>query len=183
VGVASANFDDVSILFADILGFTSLAAQMPPNEMLELLHRVFSCFDELVEQHGVEKVKTIGDIYMAAGGWPEPVTDHLNAMAKLSLQMVESAAKIRCARGPITIRLGLHVGPVITGAPGIRKPVYDVLGNTVNMASRLKDTSEPGRIHVSKVVAERLKDRFSFESRGTIEIKGLGPTDTFFLIR
>jgi adenylate cyclase len=183
VGVVAENFDDVSILFADILGFTSLAAQLPPNEMLELLHRVFSCFDELVEQHGVEKVKTIGDIYMAAGGWPEPVNDHLDAMAKMSLQMVENAAKIPCAHGKIAIRLGLHVGPVVAGAPGIRKPVYDVWGNTVNMASRLKDTSEPGRIHVSKAVAERLKDRFALESRGTIEMKGLGPTDTFFLVR
>ena len=181
-GVVAELFDNVAILFVSIDGFTSLSAKMRPAELLELLNQVFTCFDELSDLHGLEKIKTIGDTYMVAAGLPHPHPDYLNAIARASLQMVESASKITCAYGRISVRAGFHAGPAIAGAIGLRKRAYDVWGNTVNLASRLTSTSEPNRVHVTRDVAETLKDNFTLESRGTIDIKGVGPTDTFFLL-
>jgi class 3 adenylate cyclase len=181
-GVIAESFEDVSVLFADIVGFTSLSSRMKPAEVLELMNRVFSCFDELADRHGLEKIKTIGDAYMAAGGLPVPRDNHLNSAAEMSLDMLEKVREIPCDHGPIRLRIGLHSGAAIGGVIGVRKFVYDIWGEAVNMASRLESSGEPGRIHVSKAVALRLNDRFRFESRGTVAFKGQQPVETFYLV-
>src|SRR5262249_40240775 len=143
-GIIAERFDDVSVLFADIVGFTPLSAQLSPTELLELLNRVFSGFDELADQHGLEKIKTIGDAYMVAGGLPQPQAEHLSAMAKLALAMLTNVAQIRIPTGSLNLRVGLHVGTVTAGVIGIRKFIYDVWGDTVNTASRLESHGAPG---------------------------------------
>ncbi len=180
-GIIAERFEDVSVLFADIVGFTPLSTRLPPAELLELLNRVFSSFDDLAGRHGLEKIKTIGDAYMVAGGLPEPHADHLASMATLGLAMLESIRQHGHETGGLSLRVGLHVGSVIAGVIGIRKFTYDVWGDTVNTASRLESHGIPGRVQVSETVFNRLKDRFAFESRGTIELKGRGPVTTYLL--
>ena len=180
-GLIAERFDDVSVLFADIVGFTPLSAQLSPPDLLDLLNRVFSAFDELAGQHGLEKIKTIGDAYMVAGGLPEPQPDHLASMARLALAMHESVRTIGHTSGPLSLRVGLHVGSVIAGVIGIRKFIYDVWGDTVNTASRLESHGTAGRVQVSEAVYRRLQDRFEFEPRGTIELKGRGPMAVYLL--
>jgi len=181
VGIIAERFDDVSVLFADIVGFTPLSARLSPTELLELLNRVFSDFDELAGRQGLEKIKTIGDSYMVAGGLPEPHPDHLASMASLALAMHETIRQVGNDFGGLSLRVGLNVGSVIAGVIGIRKFIYDVWGDTVNTASRLESHGEAGRVHVSDAVFLRLQDRFVFEPRGTIELKGRGPMNTYFL--
>jgi class 3 adenylate cyclase len=180
-GIIAERFDDVSVLFSDIVGFTPLSAALPPTELLELLNGVFSSFDELAGRHGLEKIKTIGDAYMVAGGLPEPYPDHLAAMASLALEMQETIGKLRVNSSALNLRIGLHVGTVIAGVIGTRKFIYDVWGDTVNTASRLESHGVPGRVQVSEAVFQRLQDRFAFERRGTIELKGRGPITTYLL--
>ncbi len=181
-GIIAERFEDVSVLFADIVDFTPMAAQLPPGELVELLNRVFCAFDELVEKYLLEKIKTIGDAYMVAGGLPEPQPDHLTAMAKLALAMLEQVRRIQHPQGSLNLRIGLHIGSVVAGVIGIRKFIYDVWGDTVNTASRLESHGTPGRIHVSEAVYLRLKDNFAFEPRGVIDLKGRGQTKTYFLL-
>ena len=180
-GIIAERFDDVSVLFADIVGFTPLSAQLTPTGLIELLNRVFSGFDELSGKHGLEKIKTIGDAYMVAGGLLEPNPDHLAAMAELALAMQESVRCLNGEFGALRLRIGLHVGGVIAGVIGIRKFSYDVWGDTVNTASRLESHGAPGRIHTSDTAFHRLSPRFVFESRGVVELKGRGPMNTYFL--
>jgi adenylate cyclase len=180
-GIIAERFNDVSVLFADIVGFTPLSTRLSPADLLEMLNRVFSSFDELADRHGLEKIKTIGDAYMVAGGLPEPRSDHLASMAILGLAMLESIRHQGRETGGLNLRVGLHVGSVIAGVIGIRKFIYDVWGDTVNTASRLESHGVPGRVQVSEVVFERLKDRFDFEPRGTVELKGCGPMATYLL--
>jgi adenylate cyclase len=168
--------------FDDIVGFTALSARLPPVELLELLNRVFSNFDELAGQQGLEKIKTIGDAYMVAGGLPEPHADHLASMATLGLAMLENLRQMRHDCGELSLRVGLHVGSVIAGVIGIRKFICDAWGDTVNTASRLESQGTAGRLQVSDTVFQRLQDRFDFEPRGAIELKGRGPMNTYFLI-
>jgi adenylate cyclase len=181
VGIIAERFDDASVLFADIVGFTPLSAQLSPTELIESLNRVFSGFDELADHHKLEKIKTIGDGYMVAGGLIEQNADHLAAMATMALAMHENARKLNSEFGGLSLRIGLQVGSVIAGVIGIRKFIYDVWGDTVNTASRLESHGAPGRTHVSEMVFERLQGRFAFEARGTIELKGRGPMNTYFL--
>jgi len=181
VGIIAERFDDASVLFADIVGFTSLTARLSPTELIESLNRVFSGFDELADHHKLEKIKTIGDGYMVAGGLIEQNADHLAAMATMALAMHENVRKLNSEFGGLSLRIGLQVGSVIAGVIGIRKFIYDVWGDTVNTASRLESHSAPGRTHVSEMVFERLQGRFAFEARGTIELKGRGPMNTYFL--
>ncbi|MEI2723341.1 MAG: adenylate/guanylate cyclase domain-containing protein, partial [Verrucomicrobiota bacterium] len=148
---------------------------------IELLNRVFSGFDELAGQHGLEKIKTIGDAYMVAGGLIEPNPDHLAAMARMALAMHANVRELNREFAGLSLRIGLQAGSVIAGVIGIRKFIYDVWGDTVNTASRLESHGAPGRIHVSDTVSQRLHGRFAFEPRGTIELKGRGPMNTFFL--
>jgi adenylate cyclase len=181
VGIIAERFDDASVLFADIVGFTPLSAQLSPTELIESLNRVFSGFDELADHHKLEKIKTIGDGYMVAGGLIEQNADHLAAMATMALAMHENARKLNSEFGGLSLRIGLQVGSVIAGVIGIRKFIYDVWGDTVNTASRLESHGAPGRTHVSEMVFERLQGRFAFEARGTTELKGRGPMNTYFL--
>jgi adenylate cyclase len=181
VGIIAERFDDASVLFADIVGFTPLSAQLSPTELVESLNRVFSGFDELADHHKLEKIKTIGDGYMVAGGLIEQNADHLAAMATMALAMHENVRKLNSEFGGLSLRIGLQVGSVIAGVIGIRKFIYDVWGDTVNTASRLESHGAPGRTHVSEMVFERLQGRFAFEARGTIELKGRGPMNTYFL--
>src|SRR5437763_9540548 len=181
VGIIAERFDDASVLFADIVGFTSLSARLSPTELIESLNRVFSGFDELADHHKLEKIKTIGDGYMVAGGLIEQNPDHLAAMAMMALAMHANVGKLNGEFGGLSLRIGLQVGSVIAGVIGIRKFIYDVWGDTVNTASRLESHGATGRTHVSETVFERLQGRFAFEERGTIELKGRGPMNTYFL--
>jgi adenylate cyclase len=181
VGIIAERFDDVSVLFADLVGFTPLSARLAPTELIELLNRVFSGFDELAGRFGLEKIKTIGDAYMVAGGLIEPNPDHLAAMATMALAMLENVRQMNREFGGLSLRIGLQAGSVIAGVIGIRKFIYDIWGDTVNTASRLESHGAPGRIHVSDTVFQRLHGRFAFEARGTIELKGRGSMNTYFL--
>ena len=181
-GIIAEGFEDVSVLFADLVGFTALSSRLAPKELIELLNSVFSNFDELAEQHGVEKIKTIGDAYMAAGGLPEPCADHLAAMASMALAMQVRVRELNSKFDGISLRIGLHSGHVIAGVIGIRKFIYDIWGDTVNTASRLESHGVPGRVHVSDTVFQKLQGRFEFEPRGLVELKGRAPMETFFLL-
>ena len=180
-GIIAQRFDDASVLFADLVGFTSLSARLAPSDLLKILNSVFSNFDELVGKYGLEKIKTIGDAYMVAGGLPEEHDDHLEAMARLALEMNATLQQTSSPFGALNIRIGLHAGSVIAGVIGVRKFIYDVWGDTVNTASRLESQGTMGRIHVSDTVFERLQSRFRFEPRGVVELRGRGPMSTYFL--
>ncbi|WP_051631243.1 adenylate/guanylate cyclase domain-containing protein [Afifella pfennigii] len=178
------RFDAVSILFADIVGFTPVAAAMTPARLVNRLDRIFSDFDLLAADLGVEKIKTIGDAYMAAAGLPEPRHDHVEAMAEFALGILEKLHKLNRDGGlELRVRIGIHTGPVVAGVIGRRKFIYDVWGDTVNVASRLEANGLPNRIQVSPEVREALAHRFSFEERGFITLKGKGRTTAFFLCR
>ena len=181
VGIIADRYNDVSVLFADLVGFTPLSLRLAPTELLELLNRVFSEFDELADAHGLEKIKTIGDAYMVAGGLIEPDPDHLGAMAAMALGMLARVQGQAAEVPGLNLRIGIQVGSVIAGVIGIRKFTYDIWGDVVNTASRLESHGAPGRIHVSDAVYERLQGRFDFEARGTIELKGRGPMQTYYL--
>jgi class 3 adenylate cyclase len=177
------RFDDVSLMFADIVGFTSLSGGMGAHELVSVLNEVFSVFDELVGSEGLEKVKTIGDAYMVVGGMSADPPDHLHRLARMALRLGDSVAAIETARHlGIQFRIGIHCGPVIAGVIGTRKFIYDVWGDTVNVASRMESTGMPGRIQVTAAVEERLRDAFRFEPRGVTEVRGKGPMATFFLV-
>jgi class 3 adenylate cyclase len=171
--------DDVTVLFSDLVGFTEISSRLPVAELVADLNDVFSSFDESCDRFGVEKIKTIGDAYLAVAGLPGSNPDHAAACADLALAM---AAAVRKGAAPWRIRIGMHRGSAIAGVIGRRKYVYDVWGDTVNVASRLETSSEPGRIHVSAAVAERLREAFAFEPRGTIDLKGKGQAETYFLL-
>jgi len=176
------RFDDVSILFADIVDFTALSAKIPPTDLVGILNEIFSSFDQLVEQHGLEKIKTIGDAYMAAGGLPEPNADHPEAIANLALDMQREIAKFRRRDGErFYLRIGINTGPVVAGVIGIRKFIYDLWGDTVNIASRMEAQGARDSIQVTAAVYERLRDRYHFEERGEIFVKGRGSMRTYWL--
>jgi class 3 adenylate cyclase len=180
--VVADSFDDVSVMFADIVSFMPLSTSQSPVQMVRLLNDVFSTFDALAEQHGLEKIKTIGDAYMAVGGLPSPRPGHLQAIAAMALDMVAAIPRFRRADGSsLQLRVGIHVGPVVAGVIGTKKFSYDLWGDTVNVASRMESHGLPGQVQVSQAVYERLKDTFAFESRGLVPIKGMEPTPTYLL--
>jgi adenylate cyclase len=176
------RFNGVNVLFADLVGFTAISSDLDPRVLVSELNELFSRFDELCERTGVEKIKTIGDAYLAVGGLEAASASHLTQVADLALQMVEAAHHVSDAtsRG-WNLRIGIHSGPAVAGVIGKKKFVYDVWGDTVNVASRLEASSEPGRIHVSSTVEEPLRSAFVFEPRGKIGLKGKGTMATFFL--
>jgi len=177
------KIDDVTVLFADIVGFTQSAAQRGPEDVVGALDHLFARFDELAVQHGVEKIKTIGDAYMAATGVPDARDDHREAMADFALGMMATAAACTSPDGEtIRLRVGFHTGPVIAGVIGENRFGYDLWGHTVNIASRMESSSEPGLIQVTETVYEDLKGQFDFESRGVIDIKGIGDTQVWALL-
>lgn len=176
------RLDDVTVLFADIVGFTRLASHTSPNELVELLNTIFSHFDQLAEEYGLEKIKTIGDAYMVVGGLPAYRPNHVEAVADVGLAMCRAASEIQEEHGEhLQIRIGMHVGAVVAGVIGRKKFAYDLWGDTVNIAYRLQATSEPGRVHVTQAVRERLEPQFTFTERGDTELKGLGKVATAFL--
>lgn len=178
------DFADTTVLFADIVGFTEAAARHSPNQVLSLLNRIFRAFDELVARHGVEKIKTIGDAYMVAGGLPQARPGHCMAIADLALDMTHSVEDFSWPDGtPVRLRIGLHTGPLVAGVIGNSRFSYDLWGDTVNMASRLESQSGEGRILVTETVHDRLCDRFDFEEHGDTDIKGKGTRKTWYLSR
>jgi class 3 adenylate cyclase/CheY-like chemotaxis protein len=181
-GIAD-SFAEVTILFADLVGFSSLAAGVAPAQLVERLNGIFSAFDNAVAALGLEKIKTIGDAYMAVGGLPVPRPDHAEAVAELALRMQEEIQVLNERTGTSTqIRVGINTGPVVAGIIGRRKFSYDLWGEAVNLASRMESHSLPGRIQVAPPVKARLENRYRFEPRGPIEIKGIGSMPTFFLL-
>ena len=178
------RFDDVTLMFADIVEFTRLSSTMSPRELVGVLNEVFTVFDSLVDRYDLEKVKTIGDAYMVVGGMPEPSADHTARVAGMALDLAESIGRIESAvRLGIAFRIGIHCGPIVAGVIGTRKFIYDVWGDTVNMASRMESLGIPGRVQVTHAVAERLRGSFDLEDRGFIDVKGKGLTPTYFLVR
>ena len=177
------RFDDVTLMFADIVEFTRLSASMSPQELVGVLNEVFTVFDSLVDRYALEKVKTIGDAYMVVGGMLERSDDHPERVAAMALDLAESVGRIEAAvRLGITFRIGIHCGPVVAGVIGTRKFIYDVWGDTVNMASRMESLGVPGRVQVTHAMADRLGGSFDLEARGSIEVKGKGPTLTYFVL-
>jgi class 3 adenylate cyclase len=177
------RFEAVTVLFADIVGFTALSSRTSPEELVTMLNELFSTFDRLAEKHGIEKIKTIGDAYMVVAGIPEPIEDHAVKMAHMALDMLDAiTAYATRTRTELTIRVGLHSGSVVAGVIGQKKFIYDLWGDTVNTASRMESAGLPGRIHVSEATYELLRDQFELESRGPIEIKGKGIMTTYLLV-
>ena len=177
------HFDEVTILFADIVGFTPLSARMPPIELVNLLNEIFSTFDALAEKHGLEKIKTIGDAYMVAGGLPVPKDNHAEAVAEMALDMQASINRFQAEKNEqFQIRIGINTGQVVAGVIGIKKFIYDLWGDTVNVASRMESSGLPGSIQVTTSTYERLQDKYLFDKRGLIKIKGKGEMVTYWLI-
>ena len=182
-GLIADRHEDVSLLFADIVGFTAMSSTMDPQELVRLLDQVFGVFDALVDASDLEKVKTIGDAYMIVGGMPIWHPDHLERMADLAIDIAEAVNHDdAAARLGVKFRIGIHTGSVVAGVVGKRRSIYDVWGDTVNLASRMESTGVAGRIQVTGAVEERLRDRYRLESRGIVDIKGKGPMETFFLL-
>jgi class 3 adenylate cyclase len=177
------RFDAVSVLFADIVGFTTLSSHTTPEALVTMLNELFSTFDGLAERHGLEKIKTIGDAYMVVAGVPQPVADHATAITHMALDMIASIeAYARRNGSPLTIRVGIHTGSVVAGVIGTKKFIYDLWGDTVNTASRMESHGVPGRIHVSEATYLLLAGSFDFEPRAPIEVKGKGTMQTYLVI-
>jgi class 3 adenylate cyclase len=176
------RFDEVTLLFADIVGFTQRASGMPPIDVVGVLNHVFSLFDQLVERHSLEKIKTIGDAYMVVGGLPPRMDDHAARAAEMALDLNDAVAHMGGTPWPIEFRIGIHTGPAVAGVIGVKKFIYDVWGDTVNTASRMESHSVPGQIQVTHAVYERLCDRYHFQPRGVIDVRGKGPMTTYFLV-
>ncbi len=180
--VIADHYETATVLFADIVGFTKLSSSMDPAALVALLNDIFSSFDRLAEKHGLEKIKTIGDAYMVAGGLPEADDGHSHNIARMALEMPPALA--RAAQGlPVDVRIGIHTGAVVAGVIGMRKFSYDLWGDTVNTASRMESHGSPGEVHISEPSFLTLKDAFECEERGTVEVKGKGPMRTFWLKR
>ena len=177
------SFSHTAVMFADIVNFTAISSKLSPEEVVELLNSVFSTFDQLAELKRVEKVKTIGDAYMVVGGVPKSIEDPAGAMADMALAMQKVAQTFPpIGDQPITLRIGIHLGPVTAGIIGVQKFSYDLWGDTVNVASRMEMLGEPGRIQVTETLFEELRDRYRFEERGLIEVKGKGLMKTYWLV-
>jgi guanylate cyclase len=173
----------VTVLFADIVGFTPLSERLSPSEVVALLDRVFARWDALAVRQGVEKIKTIGDAYMVAAGIPLPREDHAEAIAEMALSMRAEALECVPQTGPpLEIRIGIDSGPVIAGVIGRSKFIYDLWGDTVNTASRMESHAEPGTIQVTERAHERLRDGYELRPRGMVEVKGKGPMTTYLLV-
>ncbi len=175
-------YDDVSVMFIDICGFTALSNRSAPVEIVQMLNSVFSHFDGLVERRDLEKIKTIGDAYMVAGGLPETCEDHPNAIVALALDILECAETLKDSTGaPLRVRVGAHVGPVVAGVIGRKKFIYDLWGDTVNTASRMESQGAPGSVQITEALHRRLSPEFTRERRGTIAVKGKGEMTTYFV--
>jgi len=172
----------VSVLFADLCGFTKLSRKTSPADLVSMLNEIFTTFDDIVKNHGVEKIKTIGDCYMLVGGLPNPRDDHAHAVADTALEMVQALERINKNRDiDLAMRIGIHSGPVVAGVICKIKFTYDIWGDTVNVASRMESSGLPGKIHISEQTMAELNSQFNLEERGMVECKGLGQVKTFFV--
>ena len=181
-GVIAERFESVSVLFGDIVGFTQLSEVLAPEHMVAWLNDVYSEFDALTQRHGVEKIRTIGDGYMAACGVPHAREDHAAAITRLALEMREHFADLPTVNGQrVEFRIGISSGPVVGGVIGTHKFQYDIWGDTVNTAARMESHGEPGRVHISSTTHDLIQTQFTFEPRGTIEVKGKGQMQTWFV--
>ena len=177
------SFSDVSVLFADLVGFTIFASQKSAAETVKVLNQIFSQFDRLSLEHGLEKIKTIGDAYMVVGGLPEPQENHATAIAQMALDMQAALASFNLKHNQtFSLRIGINIGGVVAGVIGLTKFSYDLWGDTVNVAHRMESNGIPGEIQVTAAVYERLKDKFSFKMRGAVEIKGKGEMMAYLLL-
>jgi class 3 adenylate cyclase len=182
-GVIADASSDVTVLFADIVGFTPLSERLSPSEVVALLDGVFAGWDALAARHGVEKIKTIGDAYMVAGGIPLPRDDHAEAIADMALAMGREIERCAADNGmPLRVRIGIDTGPVVAGVIGRAKFIYDLWGDTVNTASRMESHAQPGTIQVTERAYERLRSRYELRRRGIVDVKGKGPMTTYLLL-
>ncbi|WP_028231824.1 adenylate/guanylate cyclase domain-containing protein [Paraburkholderia mimosarum] len=181
--VIADRFPEVSVLFADIVNFTGFSAGLSPEQLVEILGDIFTEFDTIADARGLEKIKTIGDAYMAAAGLPAPVDDHAARAAHMALDMIDAMARFNTLRrSNLQLRIGINSGEVVAGVIGKRKFSYDLWGVAVNLASRMESHGMAGRVQVTAATRERLGDPFVFEVRGTIAAKGIGELQTWFLI-
>jgi class 3 adenylate cyclase len=182
-GVIADAFAEVTVLFADLVDFTPRSQQLAPEQVVQVLNELFSAFDRLAQRHGLEKIKTIGDAYMVAGGLPDPRPDHAQAAAEMALAMREEVARRRDPSGqPLQVRIGIDTGPVVAGVIGTSKFSYDLWGDTVNTASRMESDGVVGHIQVTARTFQCLRDGYRFQRRGPIPVKGKGEMVTYFLL-
>jgi class 3 adenylate cyclase len=182
-GVIADDFPEVTVLFADIVDFTGRSQRITPEQVVEVLNDLFSAFDRLTRQRGLEKIKTIGDAYMVVGGLPEPRPDHAEAVAEMALAILEEVAGRSDPDGrPLAVRIGIDTGPVVAGVIGTSRFSYDLWGDTVNTASRMESHGVPGCIQVTGRTYRRLCDRYRFQRRGPIPVKGKGEIVTYLLV-
>jgi adenylate cyclase len=177
------EYSSVTVLFADIVGFTPLAARLRPTEVIDLLGGLFARFDALAAERGVEKIKTMGDSYIAAGGLPAPLDEHPARVVDLGLAMIDVAGQETRWAGGIRLRVGVHSGPIVGGVIGARKFAFDIWGDTVNIASRLESQGVPNRIHVSEATWRLVEGRFRGRPRGRIDLRGHGVMPTYTIDR
>jgi class 3 adenylate cyclase len=173
------QFDEVTVLFVDIANFTPLASSISPVDLVNMLNGIFSLFDSIVEKHGLEKIKTMGDAYMAVGGLPISTPDHAESVANVALEILEEFPKI--AKFGLQLRLGIHTGPVVAGIIGKNKFNYDLWGDTVNIASRMQSHGQPNTIQVTAKTYEYLKDKYELQARGEIAVRGKGSMEVYLL--
>ena len=175
--------NDVTVLFADLVGFTSLSNGISAEKLVSMLNDIMSAFDLIANHEGVEKIKTIGDCYMLASGIPLARPDHAQAVVRTALAMLAALNSFNQQQGAnLQIRVGIHSGPVVAGVIGVHKYTYDLWGGTVNIASRMESTGLPGRIQVSTATAQLIRDDYTLESRGPVAIKGIGEVETFLIV-
>lgn len=176
------DFPSVTVLFADIVGFTAMTSEMAADDVITMLNGLFTMFDDLVAERGLEKIKTIGDAYMAVGGLPDPLPDHATRVVDLAVAMQTCTGSTEHFPG-LALRIGVHSGPVAGGVIGTRKFAYDVWGTTVNIAARLESSGVPGRIQVSQETRALTRGDFAYEPRGIVDLRGIGPRTTFLVTR
>ena len=180
-GIAD-GFAEVTVAFADLVGFTALTSEMPPQEVVTFLNGLFTRFDVAASDLGIEKIKTVGDAYMAVCGLPEPVANHAERMVRMAIRMVHITREHAMEHNvSMKLRVGVNSGPVVAGVIGKSKYIYDLWGDTVNLASRMESGGIPDSVQVTRPVYEQLKDQFVFEPRGAIEVKGKGKVEAWLL--
>ena len=179
-------FDQASVLFTDFKSFTKMADVLSPQELVAELNECFMAFDDIIEMHKLEKIKTIGDSYMCAGGIPTPDNNHVHNILKAAFDIMKyldvwNEKRIKSGQSPWELRIGIHVGPVVAGVVGKKKYAYDIWGSTVNIASRMESAGEPGKVNVSEKVYEIIKDKYHCHYRGKISAKNIGDVDMYFV--
>jgi adenylate cyclase len=179
--VIADHIPEVSIVFADLVGFTAMSRNMDAGQLVSMLNEVFLGFDRAAKRLGLEKIKTIGDAYMVVAGIPDPRMDHVQAAAEMGLAMLTHIETLSPRYPDIRLRIGIHTGPVVAGVIGENKFAYDLWGDNVNIASRMESHGLPGRIHVSEAFVRAADNKWHFEARGLIEVKGQGPMSTYLL--